>query len=214
MASFDSFTSLISADLLKAFVQHVDLCLTALAIAIIPSLFIGIAIARRTVLAEFVVASFSLLYTVPSLAFLALMVILFGLGVPSAIAALVFYAQFILIRHIVLGLQSIDPHVLEAARGIGLSRWKTLLWVETPLALPIWISGLRLATLSTVAIATTAAWINAGGLGTFIFEGISQNNPQKIMLGAGLIVLLSLWLEKILHGFEEQALLKAQGHSA
>ena len=197
--------TLLSPEVARAFVQHVDLCAISLTLAIVPSLAMGILIARRPVLAELVISSFSLLYTVPSLAFLAMMVIFMGLGLPSAVTALVFYAQFILIRHIVLGLQGIDPHVLEAARAMGLSSWKQLLWIEVPLALPVWLSGLRLATLSTISIATTAAWINAGGLGTLIFQGLAQNDPRQIMLGAALIAILSLWLEKILASLETAA---------
>ena len=80
-----------------------------------------------------------------------------------------------------------------------------------PLALPVWLSGIRLAALSTVSIAVIAAWINAGGLGTLIFEGLSQNNLPKIWGASVLIVLLSLWLQSTLEGFEAWALAKAEG---
>ena len=198
-------------DLLRAFIEHVNLTMTALLLAVIPAFLLSLFIARRPALAEIVMTGFSLLYTVPSLAMLAMMVIVFGLGQASAITALVLYAQFILIRHFVLGLQSIDAPTLEAARGLGFSAWQKLLWVEAPLAMPVWLSGLRLAALSTVSIAVTAAWINAGGLGTLIFEGLSQNNPQKILWGAMLIVILSCWLQTSLEGFEAWALARAEG---
>jgi osmoprotectant transport system permease protein len=144
---------------------------------------------------------------------LAFMVIVFGLGQISAIVAMVLYAQFILIRHFVLGLQSIDASTVEAARAMGFTFWQRLLWVEAPLALPVWLSGIRLAALSTVSIAVIAAWINAGGLGTLIFEGLSQNNLPKIWGASVLIVLLSLWLQSTLEGFEAWALAKAEGVS-
>jgi osmoprotectant transport system permease protein len=198
-------------DLLRAFIEHVNLTMTALLLAIVPAFLLSLFIARRPALAEIVMTGFSLLYTVPSLAMLAMMVIVFGLGQASAITALVLYAQFILIRHFVLGLQSIDAPTLEAARGLGFSAWQKLLWVEAPLAMPVWLSGIRLAALSIVSIAVTAAWINAGGLGTLIFEGLSQNNPQKILWGAMLIVVLSCWLQTSLEGFESWALARAEG---
>jgi osmoprotectant transport system permease protein len=198
-------------DLLRAFIEHVNLTMTALVIAVIPAFLLSLFIARRPALAELVMTGFSLLYTIPSLAMLAMMVIVFGLGAVSAITALVLYAQFILIRHFVLGLQSIDAPTLESARGLGFSAWQKLLWIEAPLAMPVWLSGLRLAALSTVSIAVTAAWINAGGLGTLIFEGLSQNNPHKILWGAMLIVLLSYWLQSSLEGFENWALARAEG---
>jgi len=198
-------------DLLKAFIQHVNLTLIALGLAIVPAFLISLLISRRPTIAELVITSFGLVYTLPSLAMLAFMVIVFGLGQISAIVAMVLYAQFILIRHFVLGLQSIDAPTVEAARAMGFTFWQRLLWVETPLALPVWLSGIRLAALSTVSIAVIAAWINAGGLGTLIFEGLSQNNLPKIWGASVLIVLLSLWLQSTLEGFEAWALAKAEG---
>jgi osmoprotectant transport system permease protein len=198
--------------ILQAFVQHVDLCVISLVLSILIAFPVSLWIARRPVLAEVIMAVFSLLYTIPSLALLAILVTLFGLGMHSALISLVIYAQFILLRHFVLGLRAIDPSLLEIARGLGMTPFQIFKNVEIPLALPVWISGLRVATLSTLSIATTAAWINAGGLGTFIFEGLSQDNPAKILTGAVLIALLSLLFEQILRAFEEQALLDAQGN--
>jgi osmoprotectant transport system permease protein len=201
----------IATDLLRAFVEHIDLCVCSLFLAFLIAFPLSLFIARRPILSEMLITVLSVFYTVPSLALLAILVTLFGLGMHSAVIALVIYAQFILIRHFITGLRSIDPDVLEIAHGMGLTRWQILCAIEFPLALPIWLNGFRVATLSTIGIATTAAWINAGGLGGLIFEGIAQNNPQKILLGAFLISLLSLLFEQILKGFEAQAILDAKG---
>ncbi len=202
---------LIDVSLARAFVDHMDLSFIALAIALLIAGPIGVLVSRQKRLASIVITGFSIVYTVPSLAMLAFMVPVFGLGRTSAIFALVIYAQFILIRHIVLGMQQIDPMVLESARGMGMTAVQRFIRVEIPLALPVWLSGLRIATLSTIGIATTAAWINAGGLGTLIFEGMSQNNPGKIMTGAILIGSLSLIFDQILGGFESAARLRSVG---
>lgn len=197
-------------DVLRAFVEHIDLCVCALAGALLLAFPLALFIARKRIVSELVMTVCGLLYTVPSLAFLAILVTVFGLGKPSALIALIIYAQFILIRHFILGLQSIDSATQEVTRGLGLSYLQSLLVIEIPLAMPIWLSGLRIATLSTIGIATTAAWINAGGLGRLIFEGLSQNNTGKIVLGALLISGLAFLLETLLHGFETQAISDAQ----
>jgi osmoprotectant transport system permease protein len=136
------------------------------------------------------------------------------LGKPSAILALVLYAQFILLRSMVSGLKSVDFSAVEAARGLGLSAIQIFCRVEAPMAMPIWINGLRNATLTTLSIATTAAWINAGGLGTLIFDGLSQNNSTKILTGALLISGLSLLLDYGLKAAEIEATQIANGELA
>jgi osmoprotectant transport system permease protein len=193
-------------DVLLAFVEHVDLCVCAVTGAVLLAFPVSLWMAQRRVVSEIVIAACGLLYTVPSLALLALLVTLFGLGKPSALLALMMYAQFILIRHFILGLRSVDPTVREVARGLGLSPGQMLFSIEMPLAMPVWLSGLRIATLSTIGIASIAAWINAGGLGRLIFEGISQSNSGKIILGALLISGLAFLFESILQGFEAQAI--------
>lgn len=198
-------------DFLRAWVEHVDLCLITLLIASLIAFPIGFALSRFRGAANFILPGLGVLYTIPSLALLALLVPFWGLGSGTAIIALVLYAQFILIRHVMLGLTSIDPLILESARGMGMTPWQLFVKIQWPLALPIWLCGIRLALLSTIGIATIAAWIHAGGLGVLIFDGLTQNNLGKILLGALLIVSLSFWSEHILQNFETAARERIQG---
>src|SRR6185436_11529776 len=120
----------------------------------------------------------------PSLSLLVLMIPLFGIGTTPAIIALVAYAQLVLVRNTVVGLTGLDPAIVEAARGMGMSSWQRFRQVELPLALPLILAGARLATLSIIGIGTIAAFINAGGLGRLLFEGVATGNKQKIVAGA------------------------------
>ena len=164
--------------------QHVLLVGVSLAVALLIALPLGVAAARNPRAGAIVLAVAGALYTIPSLALLALLVAALGLGQLTAIVALVVYAQMILIRGVVAGLNGVDPALVDAARGLGFTARQTLLRVEFPAALPVVLGGVRVATVSLVALATVAAWINAGGLGVLLFEGIGTNNPQKIFAGA------------------------------
>lgn len=199
-------------EILRAFVEHLELCVLSLGISAGIALGLGLLLSRWQFFSDGLIAVFGVFYTVPSLALLALLVPWLGLGKLSAVVALVVYAQYILLRHVVLGLQSIDPYVLETANALGMRPVQTFFKVRMPLALPTWLSGLRISAISTVSIATIAAWINAGGLGTLIFQGIAQNDPAKIVTGAVLIAILALFLDRMIRGFEESALQLAQGH--
>lgn len=198
----------------KAVWTHLQICTIAMLIAAAAGLPLGFACSRNRLLSDIVLGGLGTLYTIPSLAMLAILVPWLGLGKPSAILALVLYAQFILLRSMVSGLNSVDFSAVEAARGLGLSAVQIFRRVEAPMAMPIWINGLRNATLTTLSIATTAAWINAGGLGTLIFDGLSQNNIAKILMGALLISGLSLLLDYGLKAVEIEATQIANGELA
>ncbi len=164
--------------------QHLVLVLVSLALAMLVALPAGVVAARKPRVGAAILGVTGALYTIPSLALLALLVAVMGLGAPTAIVALVAYAQMILVRGVVAGLRGVDPALVDAARGLGFTARQTLLRVEFPAALPVMLGGVRVATVSLVALATVAAWINAGGLGVLLFEGIGTNNPQKIFAGA------------------------------
>ena len=106
-----------------------------------------------------------------------------GLGVGPALVGLSAYCVLILLRNVVTGLRGVPPEVLDAATGIGFDPWRRLLQVELPLAMPLIVSGLRISLVTVVGIATVAAFINAGGLGTIILTGIGQSYPEKIIVG-------------------------------
>lgn len=193
-------------ELLRALIEHIELSATSLFVACLIALPLGYWLSRSQGLSNTVIGALGLLYAVPSMALLALLVPIFGLGNTSAIVALVVYAQFILVRNVVLGFRSIDPVIVEVGRGMGLSALQLFRKVELPLALPMLIGGLRIATASVIAIASLAAWINAGGLGSILFEGIYQNHIPKILWGSLLVSGLGLTMEFLLLDLEKHAL--------
>jgi osmoprotectant transport system permease protein len=163
--------------------QHLVLVVLSVGIAFAISLAAGIWASRRPRVYAPVMAVTATLYTIPSLALFALLIPLVGLGRTAAIIALVAYSLLVLIRNIATGLREVPADVLEAARGMGLGPWQLLVRIELPLAMPVIIAGVRIASVTVIGIATIAAYINAGGLGTLIFDGIQQTHPAKIVTG-------------------------------
>ncbi len=174
-------------------VQHVKLAGSALLIAIAIALPLGLLIYRYRWLAVPVVGTLGILYTIPSLALIILLIPFpfGGLGARSVIIALVIYAQVILVRNVLAGLQSLSPAMIEAARGMGMNPWQTWWRVQFPLALPIIIAGVRIAAVVVIGIAAIGAKFGAGGLGRLLFDGISGNRSDKIWAGAITVSLLA-----------------------
>ncbi|HEY9745557.1 MAG TPA: ABC transporter permease [Oculatellaceae cyanobacterium] len=201
-------------ELLQALLEHIEICATALFLSSLLAFPLGYGLSKSgRKLTDGVLGFLGLLYAIPSMALLVLFVPMFGLGNVSATIVLSIYAQFALVRSILLGFQNIDPSLLEAGRGMGLSPLQMLLWVELPLALPAIIGGLRLSTSSIIGLASMGAFINAGGLGGLLFEGIYQNHAAKIFWGTLLIVGLALSAEWVLWDVERHALREAQGEA-
>jgi osmoprotectant transport system permease protein len=156
-------------------------------------------LAHRCRLAERPFAVFSaVVYTVPSLALFQLLVPVTGLTVATVEVALVGYTLLILFRNILQGLRGVPPEVLEAARGMGLTRQQTLWRVELPLAVPAIMAGLRIAVVSTIALATVAAFVIPQGLGYPIFVALREAFKTEIIVAGGLAVALALVADGLL----------------
>ena len=123
------------------------------------------------------------MFVIPSLALFAILIPIMGLGVGPALVGLSAYCILIILRNVVTGLRGVPADVLDAATGLGFDPWRRLIRIELPLALPLIVSGVRIALVTVVGIATVAAFINAGGLGTIILTGIEQSFPEKIIVG-------------------------------
>jgi osmoprotectant transport system permease protein len=175
--------------------QHIVLTLLALLIALLIAMPLGWAIYRWPRWRTPVLGVLGALYTIPSLALMILLLPWFGLNARSVIVALILYNQVILVRNIWVGLNEVDPAALEAARGMGMSPAQVIWRVQLPLALPAILAGVRLGAVVTVAIATIGARFGAGGLGVLLFDGVAQNRPDKIFLGALLVSALALILQ-------------------
>lgn len=185
--------------------QHVVLVAVSLAIALAIAFPLGVLAARNRRAGAIVLGTTGAIYTIPSLALLALLIVPFGLGTGTAIVALVAYAQMILVRGIVAGLHGVDPSLVDAARGLGLTARQTLLRIELPAALPVILGGVRIAAVTLVALATIAAWIDAGGLGVLLFEGIHTDDAQKIFAGSLVAAALAIAVDVSLRAAERAA---------
>jgi osmoprotectant transport system permease protein len=185
---------------------HLGMTILTLAIAILIALPLALLITRYRWLNLPILGSLGILYTIPSLALIILLIPVFGLNVRSVIVAMVMYTQVILVRSLVVGLQSIPFSVLEAARGMGMNLWQRWWQVQVPLMLPIFLAGLRIAAVVAIAIATIGAKFGAGGLGTLLFEGIAQaGRYDKIWAGAIAVALLAFVLNGLLLTLEKIA---------
>lgn len=185
--------------------QHVVLVAVSLAIALAIAFPLGVLAARNRRAGAVILGTTGAIYTIPSLALLALLIIPFGLGTGTAIVALVAYAQMILVRGIVAGLRGVDPALVDAARGLGLTAWQTLLRIELPAATAVILGGVRIAAVTLVALATIAAWIDAGGLGVLLFEGIHTDDAQKIFAGSLVAAALAIAVDISLRAAERAA---------
>jgi len=191
--------------------EHVGLSAAALGLALVLAVPTGLAAARWRRLEGPVLGMLGVVYTVPSLALFVALIPVLGLGRRTALVALVAYGQVFLVRNIVAGLRGVDPAVREAARGMGMGSREALLQVELPLALPVILAGVRAATASTIGLATLGALIDAGGLGTLLFEGVAQYNRDKILAGALAASALALAANLGLGALERRAERAAHG---
>jgi osmoprotectant transport system permease protein len=186
-----------ASDIGRATEQHVVIVAASVFIAMAVALPLAVAVRGSRIGKAVTTSSATLLYSVPSLALFAILVSIVGIGRLPALIALASYAIGILLRSTLTGLQEVPAATLEAARGMGLERRQVLLKVELPLALPAIVSGLRLATVETVAIATIAVFVAGGGLGSLIFtDGISRDLfLTPILVGSVIAVVLALVLD-------------------
>jgi osmoprotectant transport system permease protein len=202
MHSFLTFGYAQHERLLTALGQHFTLVALTLLLSIILAAIISAALLKAPKVGEYVQASLSAFYSVPSLALFALCIPFLGIGRSTAIVVLVAYNQFLLVRNFTAGMAEIDPGLIEAAHSLGFSRLQAFIYVQLPLAAPVFIAGIRLATISTISIATIASVIDAGGLGVLLFEGLRMGNLDMLLWATLLATALALcsnaaltWLE-------------------
>ncbi|RZJ37888.1 MAG: ABC transporter permease subunit [Chryseobacterium sp.] len=182
--------------LLTQITQHLALTFLSLLLAIIVGVPLGILIARKRKLSSPVLGFAGILQTIPSIALLGFMIPAFGIGATPAIVALLIYALLPIIRNTFTGITGVNQAVIESAKAMGMNRKQLLFKVELPLAMPVIIAGVRTAAVINVGVATLASFVAAGGLGEFIFGGISLNNTNMILAGAIPAALLAIILDQ------------------
>ncbi|MCX8024441.1 MAG: ABC transporter permease [Thermanaerothrix sp.] len=184
--------------------QHLQLVLLPLILATLISLPLGWVLHRSPRLAWGVLGVLNFIYTIPSLALMIFLIPWLGLNARAVMAALTLYSEIIILRNVLAGLAGVDAAILEAARGMGMTRFQVAWRVQLPLALPVILTGVRLAAILAIAIAAIGSKFGAGGLGTLLFEGIAQaGRMDKVWVGALGVAALALafnygllWLER------------------
>lgn len=184
--------------LLDQVLQHLGLTFLSIVLAIVIGVPVGILISRRKKLASIVLGTAGILQTIPSIALLGFMIPLFGIGVMPAVIALLIYALLPVIRNTHTGILGVDSSITEAATALGMNKSQRLFKVELPLAMPVIMAGIRTAAVINVGVATLASFVAAGGLGEFIFGGISLNNTNMILAGAIPAALLAILLDQFI----------------
>lgn len=187
--------------------QHLQLVGLSMSIAIVVGVPLGLLLTRKEKLAPSILGFANAVQTIPSLALFGFLIpipMIGGIGMRSATVALVLYALLPILRNTYTGIRSVDPAVVEAGRGMGMTDIQRLRWIEVPLALPTVIAGVRIATVLTVGLATIASAIGAGGLGDFIFRGITMVDSRFIMAGALPAAILAIALDALLGRAEKK----------
>jgi osmoprotectant transport system permease protein len=181
-------------DLAYRTVQHIALTAIAVAVGLLISFGLAVLAVRRRATYGPILALTAILYTIPSLALFVVLVTVTGISLLTVEIPLVLYTLVIFVRNIAAGFDSIPAEVLEAANGLGFSTWQRLWRVEVPLAVPLVLAGVRLATVSTIALVTVTSILgdSFGGLGFFILEGYRRSFPTELYFGALPSVALAL----------------------
>lgn len=192
-----------SDKLITALIEHIELTSISLVFALIFAGLVTVLLLFYPKIRQASVYILSLLYAIPSFALFTLLIPLTGLGQRTAIVALVIYAQYTLVRNFLSGLTNVDSSILEAATGMGMTKWQVLTKIQLPLAQSSIFAGLRLATNSIIAIATIGATINAGGIGTILFDGLRMMSLVQLLWGIILAVGLSLLANLLFYLIEE-----------
>ncbi|MCJ7691174.1 MAG: ABC transporter permease [Clostridiaceae bacterium] len=179
-------------------VEHFMMVVIAMIISIILGTTVGIIITMNRKVASIVLNITNVMMTIPSLALFSLLIPILGIGKAPAIVGLVAYTQLPIVRNVYTGITNINPSIIEAARGMGLTEMKILYKIKIPLAFPVIMTGIRTATVMGIGIGAIAGYIGAGGLGVYIFRGISRTNDNMVLIGAILISIIAILTDKLL----------------
>lgn len=172
--------------------DHLRISFTAVCIAMVLGLIIGILVSEFSFVSKPVIAVVNLLYTIPSISLLGFLIPFSGIGDTTAIIALTIYALLPMVRNTFTGMTTVSSQLLDAATAMGSTRMQVLLRVRLPLALPVIVGGIRSMTVMTIALSGVSSFIGAGGLGVAVYRGITTNNKSMTLAGSILIALLAV----------------------
>ena len=191
-----------SGMLLNKTLEHLYISIMALILAMIVAIPLGILLSKKEKLSKVSLTIAGILQTIPTLAILALMIPLFGVGKVTAIIALFIYVLLPILNNTIVGVQNIDRNIVEAGRSMGMTNFQLMKDIELPLALPMVLSGIRLSSVYVISWAALASYVGAGGLGDLIFNGLALYEPEMIIVGTILVTLLALIVDLILAQIE------------
>jgi len=198
-ASLDSIEQrlLVTDQIIARTLEHVQLVTVSTVLVIVIAVPLGVLLSRRRArwLATPVLAVANGGQAIPSIGVLVLLAILVGVGFKMAVVALVVYALLPVLRNTMVGLAQVDPALIDAGRGMGMSSRQVLMQIELPMAVPIMLAGIRVALILNVGVATLATYTNAGGLGSFIESGIVFNRMPILLTGSVLTIALALLVD-------------------
>lgn len=192
------------SEMLRLIWQHLYLSAISLGLGVLVAVPLGILLTRAGKFADFVIGFASILQTIPSLALLALMIPFFGIGFTPAVIALFIYSLLPILRNTYAGMKGVDSDLVDAGRGMGMKESQLIVKVELPQAASVIMAGIRLSATYVIAWATLAAFIGAGGLGEFIFNGLNLYIPELIIGGTIPVAILALVVD-FLFGLVEKA---------
>ncbi|RMC49954.1 ABC transporter permease [Lactobacillus sp. ESL0263] len=192
------------SELLEKTWQQIYISAISLFLGIIVAVPISVVLLKFPKTAKVVIALASMLQTIPALALLAMMIPFFGVGRVPAIIALFLYSLMPIMRNTYVGLTDVNPDTIDSARGLGMTKMQLILKVDIPLAMPVIMSGIRLSAIYVIAWATLASYIGAGGLGDFIFNGLSLYQPDLIFGGTIPVIILALLADYLLGQLEKK----------
>ena len=187
-----------SSEIIQLLIEHIELTFLSVMIAIVIGVPIGILISYVKKLGKPIIAISNIMQAIPSMALLGFMIPFLGIGTIPAIIMVVLYSLLPIIKNTYIGLENINAEVIEAAEGIGLTKWQILTKVQIPLALPVIMGGVRISAVSAVGLMTLAAFCGAGGLGYLVYAGIRSINNMQILAGAIPACLLALFIDYLL----------------
>ncbi|TLQ04318.1 ABC transporter permease [Pediococcus stilesii] len=205
-----NFLSQYGGDILSKTWQHIYISAFALALGIIVAVPLGMLLTRAPKISGFVIGLASVLQTIPALALLAMMIPIFGIGATPAIVALFIYSLLPILRNTYLGLNNVDPALIDAAKGMGMNSFQRMWKVELQLALPVIMAGIRLSATYVIAWTALASYIGAGGLGDLIFNGLNLYRSDLILGGSIPVIILALITDFLLGKLEERLTPKTQ----
>ena len=190
--------------ILSRLAEHSLMVLTALSISIVAGVIIGYLITYNKHVAKAVIYICGMIMTIPSLALFVFFIPILGLGPRPAIAGLVLYTLLPIVRNVYVGITNIDPAIIMAARGMGMTETAITLKIKIPLALPVAFAGIRTAVVMGIGLGAIAAFVAAGGLGVFIFQGINRGNTNMILVGALFTTFLAVAADRIMQIIQRQ----------